>query len=387
MSSDKLVSNLCDIILTVNDEINRDEAKKYIQNLTEEDISELNKVDLKESKFFSAFLLKRVADYVELYKDPKIKGTPFSFDSSGAFSSFVVFFEDTYKDSNSEPIPIIFNDVFNYIQSMSDHYRIFEKFYTVRSIETSVEILSNAKIQAEEAVTKGINKNLEVALKNTTEQILANANSAQEQAHKAQVQAEVAKEQAQIANTEATTAAETAVDTAVKNKMSEVSTKITENSVTILGIFAGIVLTVVAGLFYSSSVLESINSANFFRVISVASLVGLVCYHLIALMFRSIERIKDSTVAISKISNLDKLISSILIGIVLFFGVLQLAYPESAKTKVDEPTTSIYAEVDVNTKQDDSSSDSSQADETNSVSESTSSNVENSSSEISTNSN
>ncbi len=382
MSSEDLISNLCDLILTLNDEINCNDVKKYIQKLTEEDISKLNHVDFEKSNFLSALLLKKIADYIELYKVSKINGTPFGFDSSGAFASFVIFFKDTYITLKNKSMPIVFNNVFNYIQSMSDHYRIFEKFYAVRSIETSVEILSNARIQAEDAVKQEINKTLSVSLKNTTDKIFENADYAKEQAHQAQVQAEVAKEQAQNASTEAKKAANVAVDNAIKDKMNDVLSKITENSVTILGIFAGIVLTVVAGLFYSSSVLESINSANFFRVISVASLVGLVCYHLMALLFRSIERIKNPTMAISKISNLDKFISLILVAMVVVFGVLQLVYPESPKAKVENPTISIHARVDDNTKQYDASSESLQDDE-NSASKPMSNDLENSDSKTS----
>lgn len=386
MSNDALISNLCDIILTDNDEINRDEAKKYIDDLTEEDISKLEDEKSQNLKFLHALLLKKVADYIERYKLPNSTGAPFEFDSSGSFSVFVDFFVNTYEKSKDKIFPLILNNVFEYIQNMSDHYRIFEKFYAVRSTETSAVILSNARNQAEEAVIKGINKTLDSALRETTEKIKENANLAEHQAHQAYIQAEVAKEQARNANKDAEAAAKSAVNSAVDNKMNEVSIKITEHSVTILGIFAGIVLTVVAGLFYSSSVLENINSANFFRLISIASLVGLVCYHLIALMFRYIERIKNSNIAVSKISDLDKWISLVLIIIITFFGFLQFIFPEKNKSNVKDTTTSIYAKVDVDTKQGTISSESRQDDEISALEQQVT-NAENLSSEATTNSN
>lgn len=65
---------------------------------------------------------------------------------------------------------------------------------------------------------------------------------------------------------------------------------------------AGIVLTIVAGLFYSSSVIESLSNANFYRAISTSALVGVVCFDLIALMFSYIERIKNSDTVNEKAS-------------------------------------------------------------------------------------
>lgn len=88
----------------------------------------------------------------------------------------------------------------------------------------------------------------------------------------------------------ANTALQKQIDDA-NDELKEQTNKLSETSVTILGMFTGIVLTVVAGLFYSSSVLENISNVNFYILMSAAALVGLVCMHLISAMFRFIVRI------------------------------------------------------------------------------------------------
>lgn len=86
-----------------------------------------------------------------------------------------------------------------------------------------------------------------------------------------------------------------AIDDTVKTEKESISKKVSETSVTILGMFTGIVLTVVAGLFYSSSVLENINQASASKLILVSSLVGFVCINIIAVMFNYIDKFRNPT--------------------------------------------------------------------------------------------
>lgn len=74
------------------------------------------------------------------------------------------------------------------------------------------------------------------------------------------------------------------------------STKTAEVSVTILGIFAGIVLSVVGGLIYSSSVLQSINSASYSKLLFVSSSVGFVIIAILATMFSYIDRFRSASI-------------------------------------------------------------------------------------------
>ncbi|MBE6738301.1 MAG: hypothetical protein E7566_06590 [Ruminococcaceae bacterium] len=73
------------------------------------------------------------------------------------------------------------------------------------------------------------------------------------------------------------------------------STKTSEVSVTILGIFAGIVLTVVGGFIYSTSVFTSISETHWSKILLVSSVVGFVCIALIVIMFHYIERFRVNT--------------------------------------------------------------------------------------------
>lgn len=386
-SIEPLISELCKIILTDKDCFDSDAVKSYIKKLSEDEITFISSVKKNDENVINSILFIIITDYLKSYS-VKTSGnkqeSPFVFDSAGNYGRFVEYFKRTYQDVIGGKFPFFFICIFAYIQNTSEHFRLFEKFYEIRSSETYKTVVSDAKKEANKAVSDGISDTLHKAIGS----IDKSAKEAELRAKEARFQAESAERQAKKAEQQAQDAAKDAVAIAVDNKMTEVSTKVSENSVTILGIFAGIVLTVVAGLFYSSSVLESVNSASFFRLTSVASLVGLVCYHLIALMFRSIEKIKNSQMDVSKLNGIDKIISAFLIAVIVITGILQFVFPiKNEVNNVETSSTSIYAEVDVNTKQDDSSSDSSQADETNSVLESTSSNVENSSSEISTNSN
>lgn len=106
------------------------------------------------------------------------------------------------------------------------------------------------------------------------------------------------------------------------------SNKTAETSVTILGIFAGIVLTIVAGLFYSSSVIESINSASIPKLILVASLVGFICINIIAVMFHYIDRFRvNKTTDTKKLYTLKQVTSK---------DVAELGLTEDEKTNRED---------------------------------------------------
>ncbi len=74
----------------------------------------------------------------------------------------------------------------------------------------------------------------------------------------------------------------------VKKKTEEVQ----KDSITILGIFASIVLSFTAGMVFSSSVLENIDKASPYRIVGVVLLIGMVLTDLIALLLVYIDRIR-----------------------------------------------------------------------------------------------
>lgn len=75
----------------------------------------------------------------------------------------------------------------------------------------------------------------------------------------------------------------------IQDKMESVQ----KDSVTILGIFASIVLSFTAGMIFSSSVFENIDKASPYRIVGVVLLIGLVITNLIALLLMYIDRVRQ----------------------------------------------------------------------------------------------
>lgn len=319
-SVDNLVSDFCKIILTQEDNLDYNQAENYIKSLTSEEKQTLNSSDAEERQIHLV-VFDAVIQYIKSFNSSKtnasISSSIFEFDSGGNYIEYRIFFENTYqKRNNGAPLPSALKIAFDYVQEICDHYRIFGYFYNVRSKETSDRILSDmemmATTQAEQAVEKATTK----------------------------------KAQKEVTN-------------ALEAKMKEVNSSISETSVTILGIFAGIVLTVVAGLFYSSSVLESINTANFYRLLCVASLVGLICLHLIALMFRYIAKIGSRDVG-SPFSNTSALIVSIFLVVLIGIGlVCQHYFPATNTSSSNSGETNINVNWTVPSSDDSQSEDNS----------------------------
>lgn len=66
--------------------------------------------------------------------------------------------------------------------------------------------------------------------------------------------------------------------------------------ITILGIFASIVLAFVGGVTFSSSVLQNIHKVNFYRLIIVVDLIGFVCFNMIYALTYFIRRINKQEI-------------------------------------------------------------------------------------------
>lgn len=107
----------------------------------------------------------------------------------------------------------------------------------------------------------------------------------------------------------------------------EASKKITDTTVTVLGMFTGIVITIVAGILFASSVLGNVAESNFFRLICAASLVGLICFHLIALMFRFIDKFRDRKSTSIRLSPTSILVSSFLLIVFVATFIMQIIFP------------------------------------------------------------
>lgn len=79
-------------------------------------------------------------------------------------------------------------------------------------------------------------------------------------------------------------------------KIKEVPKKVSENGVTILGIFSGITLAMVGGMFYSAKVLENIASTNALKLICISSIIGFVCLNLFLMMFYFISKLSGKEI-------------------------------------------------------------------------------------------
>lgn len=299
-----LVTHFCSIILTKKDELDFERVKQFIDRLSDNDKSVLNLEEPENDSSIRLMIQMQITKYLDSYGNFVASNSvmrPFEFDSGGKYNTFCENCKEYYKQQNvNAKLPPVIDFTLKYIQEMSEHYRIFGYFYEVRSKETAYSILNDIAQVAEDKA--------KIAVKSATKESARNA-----------------------------------VNVAVDKKMNEITKNVSETSVTILGIFASIVLTVVAGLIYSSSVLNNINSANFCRLISVSALIGFVCYSLLALMFRYIERIKYKNDDMPGFNKLSIIVGSVLLLIMIVFGVLQY-YDFNQKTESQNSNINITTE-------------------------------------------
>ncbi len=75
------------------------------------------------------------------------------------------------------------------------------------------------------------------------------------------------------------------------NELREKSQKMQKDYVTILGIFSSIVITFVAGMVFSGSVLGNIDKASIYRLAFAMIMIGLLIFNLLNLLLRAIQRI------------------------------------------------------------------------------------------------
>ncbi len=281
-----LISDFCAIILIKEDGLEDIHVDIFINELSKEDIKVLNVKNAKQDPIIKSFILDEIVKYINKYTKEDFK-KPFEFDSAGSYDSFCnhchTYYENKYSNN---PLPEVLSLTLEYIHDMIDHYRVFGHFYEYNAKLTMDEIIKESHTVAENAARDEV----KILVTPMTEQLI-----------KETVQAEA-------------------------NKLPQ---KVSETSVTILGIFAGIVLTVVAGLVYSSSVLENINATNFYRLLCMAALVGLVCLHLLITMFKYIAKIGGKS-ELLPISNLNTILISIILIILIVVGLIgQQRYPTS----------------------------------------------------------
>ncbi len=361
---EKLISDFCTVILTGEDCLHNQDADDYIKSLTSAEKSILNAASIDDRKIVAA-IQSNVSDYIQKFQlsnteESLTVGAPFEFDNSSSYWDFRHYFENTYRSHNENcSVPQVLGYAFDYIGHMSEHYRVFEQFYTIRSQQTTHSILFQVQKIAEQQTARTIQDSIKTATQTASEE--ASKKAVQATTIRLEMTAKRVEEDAKSATIAATTAAEHAVHQAVKDKIGEVTSKTSEHVITILSIFAGIVLTIVAGLFYSSSVIENVNASNFYRLICISALVGFVCFNLISLMFRFVEKIRttsniscceDNNISSSSTNSCEKnrqkrartfdvvtiVISAILLTIMVIFFVLQIIFPTQNINNGSDPS-------------------------------------------------
>ena len=262
-----IIHKLCKSILVKEDHLDLKGAEDFINQLTGEDISSLNALNPSELKqTIRSFVQKEITNYISLY-EPNDPALPFSFDSNNGagINDYRKAFTDAYKAgyNNAEP-PKVFDYAFDCVKEASESYRLFENLFNMRRAEI------------EERTRQAISSGVELAAKDAADTA---STMARESAAAANAQAELA-----------VATAKSAVNDEINKQMSIVSTKVSETSITILSIFAAIVLTTVAGLLYTSSVIANIKVYNFVEQIAGVAMSGLVCFDLIVAMYFFVEK-------------------------------------------------------------------------------------------------
>lgn len=220
-------------------------------------------------------------------------------------------FDHIIESVNLQCSEFVFVTLYN--NKLTNRFNASEARY--RKFYSQLQSLKDDAINAQEHVDEAI-----ASINDVFETINENNNQLIENVKNAETAAQNANKAAEASNQAAT----------------EASKKITETSVTVLGMFSGIVITIVAGLFYSSSVLDNINAANFYRLISTAAVVGFVCYHLVALMFRCIDKFRDPNTALIKKDRVSLWVS-IVLGVLFAGGIaLQFIFPSECKHELPD---------------------------------------------------
>lgn len=293
----ELISDFCRPILVKGDHLDITESSRYIDTLENEEKERLYQYSSMEHRQeIRSIVYAMINGYISTYK-PGDTGLPFSFDSasgSGFKEYRIEFVKLLKKESNGADPPKAVEYAFDCIQEASESYRLFENLNKIQMsnitklVDAAVQPLINQAStdlkKSAEAATKNAVRSAKIqAKRNAKEAAQLATQETQKIAATAEAQAELAAQKA-----------EEAVGVEVQKKMGEVSAKVSETSVVILGMFAAIVLSAVTGLFYSSSVMANISADNFVELIAGASVAGLVGLNIIVVMFFFIEKFRET---------------------------------------------------------------------------------------------
>lgn len=172
------------------------------------------------------------------------------------------------------------------IDSLAENIQLLNKKYQ--------EYFKNNQIKEADNISKELEKlkdhvNLDVARLNYTFALLTNINS---QIKGLNNFAEDLKIQSKENEKE--------IDDKINNfskDLKDSNKEIERENITILGIFASIVLAFTGGLFFSNSVLENINSISIYRLLMIISIIGFVIYNLIWILLEFVRSINGKKIS------------------------------------------------------------------------------------------
>ena len=339
-----ILETFCDLIFVDSDHLEFTTFQTFIDNYIDNYAGNNIILNKKRHEIYS-IVQQKASDYIRKCRN---NGIPvFSFASDMNFHLWRSEFENYYqmkyleKFNTNADCPKELSSALECIQEFITLYSMFEEF----SVQLTLDATNAAKKEATAA--------------------------AQEASMSAQCSAQEAKSAADVAAKNAANLAirktldEKKIDDhaaeAVNRQINKMSSKISEHSVTILGIFSGIVLTVVAGLFYSSSVIDNINSANYFRLISVSAIIGLVCFNMMALLFFFVEKIRNSCNHEKRkirFNGSTIFVSILLVIIMVISGICQYTCPEPSCQNSDEQTkVNVSGDINVSVNEEQESTD------------------------------
>ncbi|WP_289088003.1 hypothetical protein [uncultured Veillonella sp.] len=102
----------------------------------------------------------------------------------------------------------------------------------------------------------------------------------------------------------------------IKRNILEQNKKIEREYISILGIFAAIILTFVGGITFSTSVLDNISSSNIFRLLLIIDFLAFILINTLYLLIKFILTINDKTIDFYNITTLNKICLGIIMVIV-----------------------------------------------------------------------
>lgn len=106
---------------------------------------------------------------------------------------------------------------------------------------------------------------------------------------------------------------------ALRDKIKKTEKKSMELNITILGIFSAVVLAFSGMFTFSTSVLQSINSASIYRIVFVSLIIGLILFNLIFCLFYYLNCLRDNDKKTHKTRSLKPMIITDVIILFLLF--------------------------------------------------------------------